>query len=211
MVKERYWNVPSRKTKNGDDEKLDPANLDKVIALLEAEKPITKKDACSILNIAYNTTRLGSLIEKHKEKKARDKQRRQEKRGKPATPEEVAYIISGYLDGDTIDSLSNSTHRPSTFVKQVLDRHNVPIRSRAHNYFKPELIPEGAMRTKFDMGEKVYSARYDSTAVIEGEFPHPQEYVYRIWLLSDRWQQYAYQPASELASLKHLAELGVKL
>ena len=203
--------MPSRKTKNGDDEKLDSANLDKVIALLEAEKPITKKDACSMLNIAYNTTRLASLIEKHKEKKARDKQRRQEKRGKPATPDEISYIISGYLEGDTIDNLSNSIHRPATFIKQVLDRHNVPIRSRSHNYFKPELIPEGAMRTKFDMGEKVYSARYDSMAVVEGEFPHSEEYVYRIWLLSDRWSQYAYQPASELASLKHLAEVGVKV
>jgi hypothetical protein len=203
--------VPSRKTKNGDDEKLDPANLDRVIALLEAEKPITKKDACSILNIAYNTTRLGNLIEKHKEKKARDRRYRQEKRGKPPTAEEINYIISGYLEGDTIDNLSNSIHRPSTFVKQVLDRYEVPIRSRSHDYFRPELIPEGAVRTEFDIGERVYSARYDSMAVVEGEFPHPEECVYRIWLLSDRWSQYAYQPASELASLKHLTELGVRV
>jgi hypothetical protein len=203
--------VPSRKTKNGEDEKLDSASLDKVIALLEAEKPITKKDACGLLNIAYNTTRLASLIEKHKEKKARDKQRRQEKRGKPATSDEINYIISGYLEGETIDSLSSSIHRPGTFVKQVLDRHEVPIRSRSHDYFRPELIPEGAMRTKFDMGEKVYSARYDSMAVIEGEFPHSAEYVYRLWLLGERWQQYCYQPASELASLKHLTEMGVKV
>ena len=203
--------MPSRKTKNGDDEKLDAANLDKVIALLEAEKPITKKDACALLNIAYNTTRLASLIDKHKEKKARDKQRRQEKRGKPATPDEINYIISGYLEGETIDSLSNSIHRPGTFVKQLLDRYEVPIRSRAHDYFRPELIPEGAVRTKFDMGEKVYSARYDSMAVIEGEFPHSQEYVYRVWLSGERWQQYAYQPASELASLEHLVKMGVKV
>ena len=203
--------MPSRKTKNGEDEKLDSASLDKVIALLEAEKPITKKDACGLLNIAYNTTRLASLIEKHKEKKARDKQRRQEKRGKPATSDEINYIISGYLEGETIDSLSSSIHRPGTFVKQVLDRHEVPIRSRSHDYFRPELIPEGAMRTKFDMGEKVYSARYDSMAVIEGEFPHSAEYVYRLWLLGERWQQYCYQPASELASLKHLTEMGVKV
>lgn len=203
--------MPSRKTKNGEDEKLDPASLDKVIALLEAEKPITKKDACGLLNIAYNTTRLASLIDKHKEKKARDRQRRQEKRGKPATSDEINYIISGYLEGETIDSLSSSIHRPGTFVKQVLDRYEVPIRSRSHDYFRPELIPEGAMRTKFDMGEKVYSARYDSMAVVEGEFPHSAEYVYRLWLLGERWQQYCYQPASELASLKHLTEMGVKV
>lgn len=199
------------RSKNGEDEKLDPTNIEKVIKLLEAEKPITKKDACSILNIAYNTTRLGNIIEKHKEKVARDRKLRQDKRGKPATPDEVRFIISGYLDGDTIDGLSNTTHRSTTFIRQILDHYHVPIRARAHDYFKPELIPEGAVRTKFDMGEVVYSARYDSKCVIQGEFPHHEEYVYRVWLTSDRWQQYAYQPASELASLQHLKELGVTL
>jgi hypothetical protein len=48
-------------------------------------------------------------------------------------------------------------------------------------------------------------------AVVEGEFPHPEERVYRLWLLSEKWMCYAYQPASELASLKHLTELGVKV
>ena len=64
--------MATRRTKNGDDEKLDATNLEKVIALLEPEegKPISKKDACAILNISYNTARLASLIEKHKEKKA---------------------------------------------------------------------------------------------------------------------------------------------
>lgn len=199
------------RSKNGDDEKLDPANLEKVIKLLEAEKPITKKDACSMLNIAYNTTRLGTLIEKHKEKVARDQQKRREKRGKPATPDEIKYLVEEYLEGNSIESIGETIHRPSTFIKQVLDNHNVPIRARAHDYFKPELIPEGAVRDEFDIGETVYSARYDSTARIEDEFPHRDERVYRIWLLSDRWQQYAYQPASELASLKHLAELGVRV
>jgi len=199
------------RSKNGEDEKLDPANLEKVIKLLEAEKPITKKDACSLLNIAYNTTRLASLIEKHKEKVARDAARRKEKRGKPPTPEEISFIISSYLEGGTVEHISDSIYRPATLIKQVLETHSVPIRSRSHDYFKPELIPEGAVRDMFDIGETVYSARYDSTARIEDEFPHRDERVYRIWLLSDKWQQYAYQPASELASLKHLAELGVRV
>lgn len=199
------------RSKNGEDERLDPVNLEKVIKLLESEKPITKKEACSILNIAYNTTRLASIIEKHKEKLARDSARRKEKRGKPATPEEISFIVSSYLEGGTIEHISNSIYRPATLVKQVLDNYSVPIRARSHDYFKPELIPEGAVREVFDIGETVYSARYDSVARIEDEFPHHEERVYRIWLLSDRWQQYAYQPASELASLKHLEELGVKL
>ena len=47
-------------------ENLTKANIAKVIDLLEAEKPITKKEACSILNITYNTTRLGNIITEYK-------------------------------------------------------------------------------------------------------------------------------------------------
>jgi hypothetical protein len=88
----------------------------------------------------------------------------------------------------------------------------VPIRVPGHTYFKPELIPEGAVRERFKVGEVVYSARYDSTARIDTEQPHPQHaWVYRIWLLSDKWKQSAYQPAEELASLEHLRVLGVRI
>lgn len=201
--------MATRRTKNGEDEKIDAANLEKVIKLLEQEKPITKKDACQILHIAYNTTRLASLIERHKEKIAKDKARRAEKRGKPATADEISYVVQGYLEGDTVDSLSSNLHRSSTFVRQVLDTHAVPIRARAHDYFRPELIPEAAMRDRFEVGTTVYSARYDSTAKIEGELYQNNQWVYKIWLLSDRWQQYAFQEAAELASLEHLKPLGV--
>lgn len=202
--------MANRKTKNGDEEKLDQTNIEHVIKLLEGEKPITKKEACSILNIAYNTTRLANIIEKHKEQVERTRKKRAEKRGKPATSDEIKYIISSYLEGGTFESISDTVYRSNSFVKQILDDYNVPIRARAHDYFKPELIPDGAVRIKFEIGETVYSARYDSICTIEGEYPHSEEYVYRVWLSSDKWQQYAYQPASELASLKHLEEVGIK-
>lgn len=199
--------MANRKTKNGENEKLDFDTIERVIKLLEAEKPITKKEACGILNIAYNTTRLSSVIDKHKERKERDRQRRRAKRGTPATSDEIKYIVSGYLEGKSIESLSESIHRSSPWIRGLLDHHSVPIRARKHDYFKPELIPEGAVKTQFSLGEKVWCSRYDSLGVIEDEVPHKDEKVYRIWLLSDSWQQYCYQPASELASLKHLQEL----
>jgi len=197
------------RTKNGEDEKLTAQNIDRVIQLLEGEKPITKKAACEILNIAYNTTRLGQIIDKHKEKQLRDKQRRLEKRGKPASPDEVKFTVETYLEGGTIDYISDTIHRSSGFVHSVLENYSVPMRARAHDYFRPELIPEGAMRDRFKVGEVVYSARYDSTARIETELFQNNQWIYRVWLLSDRWQQYAYQEACELASLEHLKELGV--
>lgn len=196
------------------EERLEDANMEKVIALLEpAEgKPITKKLACELLNISYNVTRLATLIEKYKDTKKREAERRAALRGKPATQDEIVYIIQEYLEGSTVDALTKSTFRSAGFVKSILETYNVPIRATSHDYFKPELIPEGARRDRFVVGEKVYSARYDSMCVIETEAPHKEyDWVYRIWLLSEKWMEYAYQPACELASLEHLRTVGVKV
>ena len=66
-------------------ENITKVNVAKVISLLEAEKPITKKEACSILNISYNTTRLGNIIDQHKEDLIRTMKMKAKLRGTPAT------------------------------------------------------------------------------------------------------------------------------
>ena len=200
-------------TRKQEHERLEDANIEKVIALLEAEKPITKKEACSLLNIAYNTTRLGGIIEKYKEAKARTAARRAALRGKPATADEITYVISEYMEGQTIDAITKATYRGTAFVKQILEEHGVPIRVAGHTYFSPELIPEEAQRERFSIGEQVYSARYDSMAKIEKEQLDESRgcYIYRVWLLSEKQLQYAWQEAYELASLEHLRKLGVKV
>lgn len=195
-----------------DNERLDDAHLERVIAGLEQDKPITKKEACQILGIAYNTTRLGQLIEKYKEGKERDAKRRAALRGKPATQDEIVYIIQEYLEGATIDAITKSTYRPSNFVKHILEKYNVPVRATSHDYFKPELIPDGATRDRFKIGEIVYSARYDSIARVDAEQQDPRYgWIYRVWLLSEKWLQSAYQEAYELASLQHLRDIGVRV
>ncbi len=60
-----------RTVKAKDHEKLDDATIERVMALLNDEKPITKKAACEILNISYNTTRLGAIIDGYLERKER--------------------------------------------------------------------------------------------------------------------------------------------
>ena len=202
--------MATRATKEND--LLTPANLERVIAGLAADKPMTKKDACAVIGIAYNVTRLGTLIEKYKEGKARDAARRAALRGKPATQSEIVYIIQEYLEGSTVDAISKSTFRGATFVKNILDKNAVPIRASSPDYFNPELIPDGAVRERFAVGEIVYSAKYDSTARIESEQQTAKYgYIYRIWLLSERWKENAYQESYELASLQHLRELGVRI
>jgi hypothetical protein len=201
--------------KDIDNERLTPVNLERVISLLEptdGTKAITKKEACAILGIAYNTTRLGTIIEKYKADKVRDAARRAEKRGKPATMDEIQFVIQEYLEGGTVDAISKATYRGTTFVKAILEKYSVPIRATSQNYFSPELIPEGATRDRFTVGEIVYSARYDSTARIEAEQNSAKHgWIYRIWLIGDKWKEFAYQEACELASLQHLREIGVRV
>jgi len=205
----------ARKKSASEEELMTDANIAKVIKLLEPEegtKAITKKDACQILGMAYNTTRLGTIIEEWKKKQTKNAERRAEKRGKPVTDEERVYIISEYLNGETVDSISKATYRSSTFVKSVLEANSVPIRVPGSSYFTPELIPEGAVRDRFKLGEVVYSTRYDSTARIDAEsFSKQHGWIYRVWLLAEKWQQNAYQEATELASLEHLRQLGVRI
>jgi len=204
----------ARKRSELEEELMTETNIIRVIKLLEPTegKPITKKDACQILGMAYNTTRLASIIEEFKKKQERTAQRKAELRGKPATQEEIVYIISEYLNGETVDSISKSTYRGPAFIKQILENNNVPIRQTSHDYFNPELIPEGAVRERFKIGEIVYSARYDSIARIDMEQKSSKYgWIYRIWLLADKWKQSAYQEAYELASLEHLREIGVRV
>lgn len=206
--------MATRKPK--DDELLDDAHLERVISLLEPKeegvKPISKKDACQILNIAYNTTRLGKLIDDYKGRKDRETKRRAELRGKPLTPEEVSYIIGEYLEGISIEEISRSTYRSRDKISQALAEANVPVRPVSYDYFRPELIPDDATRERFKVGEIVWSAQYDSACQIQKEDTHPTwGFIYRVWLLSEKWKQYAHVPACELASLEHLRKLGVRV
>jgi hypothetical protein len=208
--------MATRKRSVSEEELMTDANISKVIRLLEpteeGKKPITKKDACQMLGMSYNTTRLGTIIEEYKQKQIRTAQRKSQLRGKPATQEEKIFIISEYLNGETVDAISKMTYRSSRFIKDILEGNSVPIRVPGSSYFNPELIPDGAVRDRFKIGEVVYSSRYDSVARIDSEQKSPKHgFVYRIWLLAERWQQNAYQEASELASLEHLREMGVRI
>lgn len=200
-----------RTRRSAEDENLTDSAIEQVIKGLTAEKPITKKDACAILRIAYNTTRLDKIISQYQEKKAADAARRASKRGKPASTEEINFIISEYMEGQPLDAISKGIYRGVGFCKAVLEKYNVPTKPTSRDYFRPELIPDGAVREKFTIGERVYSARYDSLATIKSEHTHPDGIVYKIWLEDEREQQWAYQPVWELASLDHLRQAGVTI
>ena len=198
-----------------EEEKMTDSNLSRVIRLLEPEegkKPITKKDACQMLGMAYNTTRLATILEQFKERQRRTAEQRAKLRGKAVTKDEKIFIIQEYLTGSTIDAITKSTYRGVTIIKQVLDEYSVPLRIPGQNYFNPQLIPDGAARDKFEIGEVVWSARYGSLAKIYSEKLDPKHgHIYHMWLIDDKWRQYCWQPYYELASLQQIRELGVQV
>lgn len=196
-----------------DTEDLSDSNIEKVIGLLEAAKPCTKKEACGILRIAYNTTRLQSIIDSYKERKLMDAKRRAEKSGTVATESEIQYVVQSYLQGDNVTKISDALYRSAAFVNNILTKTGTPRRSVGWSYLTPALVPEQGQRDTFSIGEKVWSARYESLATIRAEVActnHPTK-VYAIYLLDEKWQQNAYQPAEELCSIQHLTNLGISV
>lgn len=194
--------------KRNEHEQLTDSNIERVIELLSGEKPITKKSACEILNIAYNTTRLDSIISGYQGKKQHEHDMREKKRYKAATKDEIDIIVTSYLEGEPVSVIAKRIYRSDTFVKNIIDRVGCPKRITGADYWHPELIPEPAMREAFNIGEKVWSARYNSMAIIKSVVEKQPE-VYSIWLDDEEWQQYAYQPYWELASLEHLRQQGI--
>lgn len=191
-------------------ENLEPSNILKVINLLGAEKPITKKEACDILNISYNTTRLNNIIQEYTQREEIVKSQKAIMRGKPVTSAEKSTIISSYLSGTSLTEISDMTYRSTTVIKNVLKSYHVPLRSASNDYFNPIFVE--TVKTDYKKGDLVYSARYCCTAYIHKLVQTTEECnVYRIYLTGDN-EQFAVQPDYELVDLTKIQnELDVNI
>ena len=108
------------------EEKLSETNINKVIDLLAAEKPITKKEACEILHIAYNTTRLSKIIADHNETLDHRARRKAQNKGKGVTEVEKQSIVKYYLEGSNVSDIAKALYRSPAFIKAVIERMGVP-------------------------------------------------------------------------------------
>lgn len=222
-----------RGVKKKEHEKLTPTNISNVISLLEPKdptvKPITKKEACQLLNISYNTTRLGKIISEHKDHIAFIAKRKAHNRGRPASIQEISQTVAEYLTGEPISEISKRLFRSTSFVKGILSKVGVPERAIGEDKKHVDFIPEKCVSDTFLDGEIVWSAKYHRTATIKKEITnidYEKEYgskCYMIYVLepvdaSDSYFPYVehggfYAPALayDLGKLEHLKNYGVDL
>ena len=226
-----------RRLKRRDHENLSDTNIRKVIDLLNGQAPISKKEACSILNIAYNTTRLQRIIDDFEETQAYREKRKLQNKGKAATKDEVADAVTRFLSGDPISDIASGLYRSAGFIKAIIERVGVPQKQEGvYDY-----LPEECVAEDFTIGEIVWSAKYHGPAIIRAELSvdyqaerpgyrdvnYEKKYgtkAYNIWVIekvdddySDRWTTAtgggfsSTQLAYDLGKLSHLEQYGIDL
>lgn len=217
------------RAKKKEHERLEPANLRRVAQML-ADGEVTKKRACEILNITYNTTRLNRLLSEQSEKDERLARRRKDNRGKPLSNAEVQRIVSDTLDGDSTKEISDSLARPASLIKKVLRDVGVPEKMSGDARFRTSLLPEQCVSDSFTVGEVAWSAMHHAPVLIREELSgnYEEKYgakAYRVWInqeiKSKDDRPFFVQSASggfnanllayDLGKLTHLEKLGVKI
>ncbi len=152
-------------------ENLTKQSIAKVISLLEQDKPITKKEACGILNITYNTTRLANIIAEHKQDIERTAKMKAKLRGTPATESDIKFVVQGYLSGDNVSNIAQRIYRSPAFVKSIIERIGVPMKLPESDYegIRNAMLPEQCVAESFEEGEIVWAIRKNYPAKIVRE------------------------------------------
>ena len=210
-----------RRVKKKSHEKLTDTNVQHVLELLKDDNPITKKEACSILNISYNTTRLTNIIDEYLERLDYKNKRKAQNKGKPAREDEIKRVIEDYLDGDSIIEIAAHIFRSPSFVKGIIDRVGVPQRASVEQMKKGiPVLPEACIAEAFETGEVVWCPQYNAAAEVVKEYKKTyyentyecrayQVYVIKTSEFDQVFGFYADQLAYDLGKLQHLEEYGI--
>jgi hypothetical protein len=157
--------------KKKSHENLTETNIEHVYTLLNGDNPITKKEACSILNIAYNTTRLNKIIQDYLETVEYREMRRSQNKGKGATEAEIKETVVMYLEGYNITAIAKGLYRSPAFIKGIIDRLGVPQKLAESDYEakRNAMLPEQCVAEEFEVGERVWAVRQNYPAVVKKE------------------------------------------
>jgi len=199
--------------KKKDGEELSKENILHVISLLEADTPITKKEACQILKISYNTSRLNKIIAEFKTGIEIAEKMRAKMRAIPIDKSDEKAIISEYLTGISLTEISENMFRSVNKIKGVLVKYNIPLRTTGATYHRPIVLPDESISEDYIADDLVYSAKYNCPAIVKElhSISALHGKVYKIWLLGKELQ-FAYQPYYELGNLTNAQKtLGITL
>lgn len=223
--------------KRKDHENLTDSNIQKVINLLSADRPISKKAACDMLNISYNTTRLQKIIDDFEDKVEYREIRKKQNRGKAASNEEIREAVERYLSGDSITEIAAGLFRSAGFIRSIIERVGVPTPSKEGGVL---CLPDSCVAESFSSGEIVWSAVYQKPARVDHELSvdyqaeregfidvnYEKKYgskCYAIYVMeeirddTEKWANvetggyFAYSLAYDLGKLSHLEKYGVDL
>ena len=152
-------------------EKLSFDNIERVISELEQDNPITKKEACGMLNIRYNTTRLQKIIDDHLDTKNFREARKSQNKGKMATEDEISSVVKLYLDGLNITGIANALYRSPAFVKNIVEKTGIPQKLADSDYegMREYLLPDQCVSSEFSYNEKVWYPRQNKFALVRDE------------------------------------------
>ena len=150
-------------------ENLTETNIQHVYELLNQDNPVTKKEACSILNIAYNTTRLNKIIEDHLDTVEYRERRKAQNKGKGATEAEIKQIVNFYLDGSNVSDIAKALYRSPAFIKAVVERVGIPQKLPHTDYEgrRNAMLPEQCVAEQFEVGEKVWAVKQNYPAIVQ--------------------------------------------
>lgn len=149
-------------------------------------KPITKKAACEMLGIAYNTARLDKLIGEFLEEKERKANKAKANKGKPASDYEITTIIEQYLDNEPISQIADRLCRSTTFVKNILIGCGIPIKDANASYFNPQLLPLEMLQETLLEGSIVFSARHQEIGTVKRIAKTAEGTAYWVYLASEQ-------------------------
>lgn len=151
-----------------------------------AEKPITKKAACEMLGIAYNTARLDKLVNEYLEEQERRASRIEANRGKPANEYEISTILEDYLSLGAVSTIAERICRSAVFVKNVLVNCGIPLRDKDNSYFNPQLLPLECVEEFLSEGTIVYSAKHQEIGTVKRIAKTAQGTAYWVYLGSEQ-------------------------
>ena len=92
-------------------------------------------------------------------------------RGKPATDDDIRFVVQRYLTGENVSSIASSMYRSPAFVKSIIKKIGVPMKLPEGDYEgrRTAMLPDQCVADEFKGGEVVWAIRKNYPAKIVRE------------------------------------------